>query len=120
MASTEPRRGEVWLVSLGAAKRGEPGKHRPAVVVSADRLNEGTAADLVVIVPLSSSSAPSALRPEVDVEGVDRPSRAIPRALRGVARGRLLRQVGAVKPGTLAEIERALALILDLETGGQS
>lgn len=121
MASTEPRRGEVWLVSLGAAKPGEPGKHRPAVVVSADRLNDGTVGDLVVVVPLSSSSAPSALRPEVeDVEGVDRPSRAIPRAVRGVARGRLLRRVGAVKPGTLAEIERALALILDLEMGGQS
>ena len=113
MASTEPRRGEVWLVSLGAAKRGEPGKNRPAVVVSANHLNAGEATDLVVVVPLSSSSAPSALRPEIeDVEGVDRPSRAIPRAVRGVARGRLLRRVGVVEPGTLTEIERALALIV--------
>ncbi|REZ27889.1 toxin, partial [Mycobacterium tuberculosis] len=24
----EPRRGDLWLVSLGAARAGEPGKHR--------------------------------------------------------------------------------------------
>lgn len=115
MASTEPRRGEVWLVSFGAARRGEPGKNRPAVVVSADRLNAGEATDLIVVVPLSSSSAPSALRPEIeDVEGVDRASRAIPRALRAVVRGRLLRRVGAVKPETLLEIERTLALVLGM------
>lgn len=118
MASTEPRRGEVWLVSLGASRRGEPGKHRPAIIVSADRLSAGTAADLIVVVPLSSSSAPSALRPEVaDVEGVDRPSRAICRAIRGVARPRLLRPLGTLASDTLAEIERALGLILELSEG---
>jgi mRNA interferase MazF len=116
MASTEPHRGEVWLVSLGAARRGEPGKHRPAVVVSSDRLGAGTAADLVVVVPLSSSSALSALRPEiVDIEGIDRPSRAICRAIRGVARPRLLRHLGTLGPEKLAEIGHALELILDLK-----
>jgi hypothetical protein len=39
MASTEPHRGEAWLVSFGAARRGEPGEHRPAVVVSADHFS---------------------------------------------------------------------------------
>jgi mRNA interferase MazF len=116
MASTEPRRGEVWLVSLGAAKRGEPGKHRPAIVVSVDQLSVGTAADLVVVVPLSSSSAPSALRPEVaSIEGIDRPSRAICRAVRVVACARLLRRLGVLAPDTLVEIERAMGLILGLD-----
>jgi mRNA interferase MazF len=115
MASTEPRRGEVWLVAFGAARRGEPGKHRPAVVISVDRLSAGTVADLVVVVPLSSSSAPSALRPEVaDIEGVDRPSRAICRAVRGVARPRLSRRVGMLTPEKLIEVETALGLILGL------
>jgi mRNA interferase MazF len=115
MASTEPRRGEVWLVAFGAARRGEPGKHRPAVVISVDQLSTGTVADLVVVVPLSSSSAPSALRPEVaDLEGVDRPSRAICRAVRGVARPRLLRRVGMLTPEKLIEVEAALGLILGL------
>jgi mRNA interferase MazF len=117
MASTEPRRGEVWLVALGAARRGEPGKHRPALVVSADQLSAGTAADLIVVVPLSSWSAPSPLRPEVaGIEGVERPSRAVCRAVRGVARPRLLRCLGIVQPDTFAEIERALGLILGLSS----
>lgn len=121
MASTEPRRGEVWLVSFGAGRRGEPGKHRPAIVISADQLGVGTVADLIVVVPLSSSSAPSALRPEVtDIEGVDRPSRAICRAIRGVARARLLRRLSVLEPDTLAEIERALGLILGLSDASQS
>jgi mRNA interferase MazF len=116
MASTEPRRGEVWLVSFGAARTGEPGKNRPAVIVSSDSLNTGTAADLIVVVPLSSSSAPSVLRPEVqDMDGVDRPSRVICRSVRGVAPSRLLRKLGLLAPATLDEVERALALILDLD-----
>jgi mRNA interferase MazF len=116
MASTEPRRGEVWLVSFGAARSGEPGKNRPAVVVSSDGLGTGTVADLMVVVPLSSSSAASVLRPEIQgLESVDRPSRAICRSVRGVARSRLLRRLGVLAPATLNEVERALALILELD-----
>jgi mRNA interferase MazF len=116
MASTEPHRGEVWLVSFGAARPGEPDKNRPAVVVSSDSIGTGTVADLMVVVPLSSSSAPSALRPEIrGIEGVDRPSRAICRSVRGVACSRLLRRLGVLAPETLNEVERALALILELD-----
>lgn len=119
--STEPRRGEVWLVSFGAGRPGEPGKNRPAVVVSVDRIIAGPSVEPIVVVPLSSSSTPSALRPEVrDVEGVDRPSHAIPRAVRGVARSRLLRGLGTLPPAKLAEIERALTLILGLTSAAPS
>jgi mRNA interferase MazF len=114
-ASTEPRRGEVWLASLGAGRTGELGKNRPAIVVSAGFLSVGTAADLIVVVPLSSSRTPSVLRPELtSAEGLDRSSRAICQGIRGVARSRLLRRLGALTPAHLAEVERALALILDL------
>jgi mRNA interferase MazF len=118
MASPEPRRGEVWLVALGAGRDGEPAKSRPAVVISVDEQNIGsTAADLVVVVPLSSSRAPSPLRPEIPVSaGVDQSSRAICRAVRGLARTRLLRPLGKLTPGPLAEIERALSLILGLSS----
>lgn len=117
MASTEPRRGEVWLVGFGAGRDGEPAKHRPAVIVSVDELNvDARRSDLIVVVPLSSSRAPSALRPEVlPIAGIDRESRAICRAVRSVARSRLLQRLGALGPEPLAEIERALALILGLD-----
>lgn len=87
MASNEPRRGEIWLVALGAGRSGEPGQTRPAVVLSINELNGVAGDELVVVVPLSSSRAPSPLRPEVaQAAGVDGPSRAMCRATRAVAR----------------------------------
>lgn len=118
MASTEgPRRGEIWLVSIGAARKGEPGKNRPAVVVSADGLLTGSEDELIVVVPLSSSRAPSALRPPVSpFTGIDADSAAIPRAIRAVSRRRLLRRLGELEPSTLAAVEQALATVLSLDS----
>jgi mRNA interferase MazF len=117
MASAEvPSRGEIWLVSLGAARKGEPGKNRPAVVVSADELLGGAEDELIVVVPLSSSRAPSKLRPQVSpMTGIDAESAAIPRAIRAVSRRRLLRRLGRLEPETLAAVERALATVLALD-----
>jgi len=119
MASAEaaPRRGEIWLVSLGAARKGEPGKNRPAIVISADQLLGGADDELVVVIPLSSSRAPSGLRPSVSpTAGVDAESAAIPRAVRAVSRRRLLRRIGDLEPPVLAAVERALATVLGLDS----
>ena len=104
-------------MALGAARRGEPGKHRPAVVVSSDRMLAGLPDEPVVVVPLSSSAAASALRPGVSGagQGVERPSRALCGAVRGLARARLLRKLGTLEPDALAEVDRALALVLGLD-----
>lgn len=110
-----PGRGEVWLASLGAGRAGEPGKNRPAIVVSSDAIIAGSPADLVVIVPLSRSMVPSALRPPVSPgEGVDATSVAICRAVRGLSPSRLLRRLGRVRSETLTAIERSLAMVLGL------
>lgn len=117
MASPEqPRRGDIWLVSLGSARAGEPGKTRPAVVVSTDELPAESPNDLVVVVPLSSTAAPSGLRVEVaPVAGIDRPSRAVCRAVRAVAAARLVRRIGRIEAETMRQMDAALALILGLE-----
>lgn len=115
MASPEPRRGEIWLVSLGAARKGEVGKNRPAIVISADEIVAGVAGELFVVVPLTSSRAPSLLRPRVSAaEGIDGDSAAICRGVRAVARERLLRPLGVLEPETLREVERALVALLGL------
>jgi mRNA interferase MazF len=116
MASAEPpRRGDIWLVSLGAARRGEPGKNRPAIVVSVDEIQVGEDDELLVVVPLSSSHAPSELRPRISPEeGIDNPSAAICRGVRAVGRRRLLRRIGAAKPRAMEEVESALAIVLGL------
>ena len=119
MASPEPRRGEIWLVALGAARKGEPGKNRPALVVSVDEVSAGVEDELFVVVPMSSSRAPSPLRPEVSpAEGIDTRSSAICRGVRAVSRTRLLRPIGKAHPETLSQVERALAMILGIEGPG--
>ena len=74
MALTEPRRGELWLVALGAGRPGEPGKHRPAVIVSADELLTGLDDELVVLVPVSNSRASTPLRPTISPGKVLKPT----------------------------------------------
>ncbi len=117
MVSTDvPRRGGIWLVALGAGRAGEPGKSRPAIVVSVDELSTGAPGELVVVVPLSSSLAPSALRIEIEpAAGIERSSRAVCRAVRAVVRSRLLRRIGGVTPANMEQVETALALILGLD-----
>ncbi|MCB0871384.1 MAG: type II toxin-antitoxin system PemK/MazF family toxin [Solirubrobacterales bacterium] len=115
MDSTEPRRGEIWLVALGAARPGEPGKTRPAVVVSVDELVSGSEHDLFVIVPMSKSRSASPLRPVIPAESSDEDQGvAVCRAVRSVSRGRLHRRLGELDRQTLAEVDHALALILGL------
>ena len=114
-ALPDPQRGDVWLVALGAAHAGEPGKHRPAVIVSADELLAGIDTELVVVVPVSSSRSSTPLRPHVSPdEGVDAASVAVCRSIRAVARTRLLERLGTVSPDTMHQVERALALILGI------
>jgi mRNA interferase MazF len=114
--ASEPRRGEIWLVSLGAARKGEPGKNRPALVLSVDEIVAGAEHELFVVVPVSSSRTPSALRPRISSEeGIDGESAAICRGMRAVSRSRLLRRIGRVQPETLHEVEQAVALILGID-----
>ncbi len=116
-----PRRGEIWLVALGSGRPGEPGKTRPAVVVSVNELISGVAEELIVVVPLSSSLAPSALRVEVEpTTGLERESRAVCRAVRSVASSRLVRRLGSLDGETMERLEQALALILGLNGGPAS
>lgn len=117
MESTEPRRGEIWLASLGAARKGEPGTNRPAIVVSVDQIAIGLEDELIVVVPLSSSRATSPLRPQVSPdEGIERSSVAVCRGVRAVARKRLLRRLGKAKADKLHEVEQALGMILGIDS----
>lgn len=121
MASTDPKRGDLWLVRLGASHQGEPGKNRPAIVMSVDEINAGDPHELLVVVPVSSSRSASPLRPHIaPSEGVDVPSVAMCRAIRGVARARFLERLGAVRTGTLREVEIATAIVLGLQTNAEA
>ena len=114
-ALPEPKRGDLWLVSFGAGRSGEPGNHRPAVILSADELIGGVTDELIVVVPVSSSRSGTPLRPAITpAEGVDTDSVAICRGMRAVARTRLIERLGRVEPATMRDIERAVAMILGI------
>ncbi len=120
MASTEPRRGELWLVALGPGRTGEPGKHRPAVIVSADELLTGLDEELVIVVPVSSSRARTPLRPTISPgEGVEADNVAVCRSVRSVARSRLVRRLGVITPTTMSDIEFALSHVLGIDPSGR-
>ena len=115
--STEPSRGQVWLVRFGASEAGEPGKNRPAIIVSIDSLRTGSERDLFTVVPISATEPGSAIRPAVapSYAGVDRPSVALPGAIRAVSRARLLRRIGSVPVDTMQAVEQALSVVLGLD-----
>lgn len=115
MTGSEPLRGDIWLTSLGAGRGGEPGKNRPAIVVSAGRILDSENDELIVVVPLSRSRSASALRPHVGPEaGIDHSSAAICPAVRGVSRTRLLRRLGEIEAEKMSEIEEALGSVLGI------
>lgn len=107
----------MWLVRLGASEPGEPGKNRPAIIVSTDSLRTGSVRDLFVVVLISATVSRSPMRPPVASAdaGVDRPSIAVPAAVRAVSRARLLRHIGEVPVDTLQAVVRVLAVILGLD-----
>lgn len=114
-ATIRVKRGEVWLAAFGTARSGEPGKTRPAVVITPTGLIGDSARDLVVVVPLSSSVSASALRPKVARRsGLGDDSLAVPLTIRGVARRRLQEQIGKVGRVEPRAIELALAYSLGL------
>ncbi len=106
-----PQRGEPWLVAVGATCAGEPGRHRPAVVVSVGEVNHtGIDNELIVVVPVSSSLADNPLRPHISrTEGADTESVAVCRGIRAVAHTCLPERLSTLAPDTMRQIERANA-----------
>jgi mRNA-degrading endonuclease toxin of MazEF toxin-antitoxin module len=87
------------------------------VIVSIDALRTGSERDLYTVVPISATEPRSQMRPQIypGDAGVERPSVAVPRAVRSVARARLLRHMGSIPAETLLAIEGALTIILGLD-----
>ncbi len=113
-------RGEVRLVDLEPIRGSEAGRRRPAVVVSNDRAN-ATAGRLsrgvVTVVPVTSNTARvfpfQTLLPAVET-GLRVDSKAQAEQVRAVAVERVGPVLGRVPPGTMAEIDDALRLHLQL------
>jgi len=109
-----PRRGEIWLVALGAARKGEIGKTRPALVLSVDGLQAGTPFDLITVIPFSTKSRqlPSLIQPTCYAgNGLEYDSAVLCIAPQAIVPSRFLRYLGDVTDELLDEVVQARALI---------
>lgn len=110
------RRGEVWLVDFGEPVGTEQSGTRPAVVVSADALNESRAGGVVVVVPITTAYRGLPSHVEIDVDGseLDEVSYAKCEDVKSVSEQRLVGRLGSAGEQAMFEAARALRFLLDL------
>jgi mRNA interferase MazF len=114
--SGKPSRGEVWWVNLNPTKGHEQRGIRPALVVSADRLNHGHA-DLAMVVPITRTARGIPFHVQIDPPegGLHERSFLKCEDLRSVSVGeRFSNPLGIVSAATLAKVEDILRILLDL------
>jgi mRNA interferase MazF len=112
----KPSRGEVWWVDLYPTRGHEQRGIRPALVVSANRLNHGNA-DLAWIVPITRTalSIPFHLELEPPEGGVTERSYLKCEDLRSVSVSEQFRDpLGVVTPATMTSVEGILRVLLDI------
>ena len=109
------RRGDIWLVDFGGPVGREQAGRRPAVVVSADPLNEGPAG-VVIVVPVTT--APRGLPSHIEIDpaqsGLDEVSYAKCEDVKSISDRRLIARLGQTDPGALFAITRVLRMLLEL------
>lgn len=110
-----PRRGEVWLVDFGEPIGREQAGQRPAVVVSADPLNDSRAG-VVIVIPTTRSrrGLPSHVEVDTAISGLDEVSYAKCEDVKSVSERRLVGRLGRIDVEAQSDIDRALRFLLDL------
>jgi mRNA interferase MazF len=108
-------RGDIWLADLNPVRGHEQAGRRPVLVVSVDAFNQSRA-DLVVVIPITSTLRPIPFHvvvqpPEGDLTN---PSALLCEAVRSVSKDRLVTRWGAVSPATMFQVEDRLRILLRL------
>jgi len=108
-------RGEVWLVDFGEPVGREQSGRRPAVVVSADPLNESRAG-VVIVIP--TTTTPRGLPSHVEIDptssGLDEVSYMKCEDVKSIAEQRLIARLGRVSDAALFEVARVLRFLLNI------
>jgi mRNA interferase MazF len=110
-----PRRGEIWLLDFDPTRGHEQAGTRPALVLSVDRFNAGSA-NLVIVCPISSKNR--SIRSHVVVEppdgGLAMTSYIMTEHVRSVSRDRLVRRFGTLPTEALEAVEERLRILVGL------
>ena len=114
--TSEYRRGDVLLVRLDPVEGSEQGGTRPVVVVSNDILND--ALPVLTVAAITSRKADRLFPTEVPLTppdgGLGKPGKILLYQVRTLAKHRIAKRLGALNPATLAAVDEALRLALDL------
>lgn len=110
-----PRRGDIWLVDFGDPVGREQAGTRPAVIVSADLLNDSRAG-VAIVVPITTArrALPSHIEIDRDGSGLDAVSYAKCEDVKSISEQRLVARLGVVGDDVAFAIGRALRFLLDL------
>ena len=113
------RRGEVYDAALDPTRDSEQAGFRPVVIVSRDALHG--ALPIAIAVPCTTYQPGRRLYPShvllrAPDGGLSRDSVALCEQVRALAKSRLTRLRGVLPPDSVAQIERALLIALDLPT----
>lgn len=109
------RRGEVWLVDFSEPVGREQSGRRPAVVVSADALNDSRAG-IVIVVPCTTArrGLPSHVEVDPAVSGLSEVSYAKSEDVKSISEDRLIARLGTAPLDAMFDIVRAIRFLLDL------
>ena len=113
---TYPRRGEVYLVSFDPTLGAEIKKSRPAVVIQNDIANRYS--PIVIVAALTSKFQEPLYPTEVLVRasegGLSVDSVILLNQIRSLDKQRVVKRLGALTPGTMIRVERALQISLGM------
>lgn len=110
------RRGEIYWVNLDPTIGAEIQKTRPALVVSNDQNNE--AAETVTVLPITQKTHrvyPFELALAKTQSGLKEDSKIKANQIRTVDKKRLGKLIGSISAQTMANVEQAILLHLDIE-----
>ena len=112
---TTPARGDIWLVDFGPPTERAQAGRRPAVVISADLLNESPAG-VVVVVPCTTTyrALPSHIELDEHDTGLDATSYAKCEDLKSIAEERLVTRLGRAPATAMVAISQAVRYLLDV------
>ena len=110
------RRGTVWEARLDPVEGSEQGGTRPVLVISSDSLNGPL--PVITVAAMTSRKTERVFATEVVVEppegGLTRRSKVLLYQTRTISKTRIGDQLGRLSPDTMARIDAALRLALDL------
>lgn len=114
-SATGLKRGEVWGVDFDPTSGREQAGFRPALIVSADAMNNG-ASELVIVCPITGTNRriPTHVPVDPPEAGLTKPSVVLAEQIRTVSTARLGRRYGEVSPVTMAQVDRILGFVLDI------